>query len=151
MKCWGKTRLTNSEWNAKWPIFRTEWYMYIYILCKAKNQDWIKIPIQSISMCWYSFWQFYVEYRKTLLLRCIRHFKSDLINNMDQNAHFGYWTFISDPKPNRVLSKVWKQNISTEGCSKLKCPETRQVQERLGSTLKHMQVLKWDRTRCPEE
>ena len=41
-----------------------------------------------------------------------------------------------------------KQKRSTEGCSKLKSPETRQVQERLVSTLEHMQVLKWDRTRC---
>ena len=45
-----------------------------------------------------------------------------------------------------------KQKRSTEGCSKLfKSPETRQVQERLVSTLEHMQVPKLDRTRCPEE
>ena len=44
-----------------------------------------------------------------------------------------------------------KQNRSTEGCLKLKSPETKQVQERLVSTLEHMQVPKWDRTRCPEE
>ena len=44
-----------------------------------------------------------------------------------------------------------KQKRSTEGCSKFKGPETRQVQERLVSTLEHMQVPKWDRTRCPEE
>ena len=44
-----------------------------------------------------------------------------------------------------------KQKRSTEGCSKFKCPETRQVQERLVSTLEHMQVPKWDRIRCPEE
>ena len=44
-----------------------------------------------------------------------------------------------------------KQKRSTEGCSKFKSPETRQVQERLVSTLEHMQVRKWDRTRCPEE
>ena len=44
-----------------------------------------------------------------------------------------------------------KQNRSTEGCSKLKSPETRQVQERLVSTLDHMQIPKWDRNRCPEE
>ena len=43
------------------------------------------------------------------------------------------------------------QKRSTEGCSKFKGPETRQVQERLVSTLEHMQVPKWDRTRCPEE
>ena len=44
-----------------------------------------------------------------------------------------------------------EQKRSTEGCSKFKSPETRQVQERLVSTLEHMQVPKWDRTRCPEE
>ena len=31
-----------------------------------------------------------------------------------------------------------KQNTSTEGCSKLQSPETRQVPERLVSTLEHM-------------
>ena len=44
-----------------------------------------------------------------------------------------------------------KQKRSTEGCSKFKSPEPRQVQERLVSTLEHMQVPKWDRTRCTEE
>ena len=43
------------------------------------------------------------------------------------------------------------KNRSTEGCSKLKSPETKQVQERLVSTLEHLQVPKWDRTRCSEE
>ena len=33
-----------------------------------------------------------------------------------------------------------KQKRSTEGCSKFKSPGTRQVQERLVSTLEHMQV-----------
>ena len=33
-----------------------------------------------------------------------------------------------------------RQKRSTEGCSKFKSPETRQVQERLVSTLEHMQV-----------
>ena len=41
-----------------------------------------------------------------------------------------------------------KQKICAEG---FKSPETRQVQVRLVSTLEHMQVPKWDRTRCPEE
>ena len=42
-------------------------------------------------------------------------------------------------------------NRSTEGCSKLKNPETIQSHERLVSTLEDLQVPKWDRTRCPEE
>ena len=52
----------------------------------------------------------------------------------------------------KYIISPWKQKRRTEGCSKFKGPETRQVQERLlVSTLEHMQVPKWDRTRCPEE
>ena len=57
-----------------------------------------------------------------------------------------------------ILFRKWRSdyhvasiNRSTEGLSKLKSPETRQVQERLVSTLEHLQAPKWDRTRCPEE
>ena len=50
-----------------------------------------------------------------------------------------------------VLDFISKQNKCTEGCSKLKSLETRQVQERLVSTLEHMQVPKWDKGRCPME
>ena len=39
------------------------------------------------------------------LLRCIHHFKSNLINNMD---HFGYWTLVSDLQPNKVVNKWLK-------------------------------------------
>ena len=49
----------------------------------------------------------------------------------------------------KSISKEKKN--TTEGCSKLKSPEARQVWERLVSTLEHLQVPKWDRTRCPEE
>ena len=34
-----------------------------------------------------------------------------------------------------------RKNRSTEGCSKLKSPETRQVQERLFTTLEHLQII----------
>ena len=44
-----------------------------------------------------------------------------------------------------------KQNRGTDSCSKLKSPETRQVQERLVSTLEHLQVTKLDQIRRPEE
>ena len=37
-----------------------------------------------------------------------------------------------------------KKHRTTEGCSKLESPETRQVQERLVSTLEHLQVPKWE-------
>ena len=50
-----------------------------------------------------------------------------------------------------ILKIGLKQKRSTEGCSKFKGPETRQVQERSVLTLEHMQVPKLDRTRCPEE
>ena len=52
---------------------------------------------------------------------------------------------------NQFTSPHAKQKRRTEGCSKLKSPETRQVQERLVSTLEHMHVLKRDRTGCSEE
>ena len=48
-----------------------------------------------------------------------------------------------------ILKILNKQNRSTEGCSKLKSPTTRQVKEILVSTLEHLQVPKWDRIRCP--
>ena len=47
----------------------------------------------------------------------------------------------------KVPTNLLKQKRSTEGYSKFKSPETRQVQERLVSTLEHMQVPTWDRTR----
>ena len=50
-----------------------------------------------------------------------------------------------------AASYIQSKTEVPEGCSKFKGPETRQVQERLVSTLEHMQVPKWDRTRCPEE
>ena len=63
--------------------------------------------------------------------------------------------FCTHPKRNSysLLSIERKQNRSTKGCSVLKRPDTRQVKERLVSTLEHLQVPKWDRTRCtrPEE
>ena len=66
--------------------------------------------------------------------------------------HFGikkyeYNSYLVNP----MSTKSIKQKISTEGCSKFKSPETRQVQERLVSTLEHTQVPKRVRTRCPEE
>ena len=48
-------------------------------------------------------------------------------------------------------SKGQSKNRSTEGCSKLKSQETRQLQETLISTLEHLQIPKWDRTMCPED
>ena len=59
--------------------------------------------------------------------------------------------FLINRKIRAYANKTEKQKRSTEGYSKFKSPETRQVQERLVSTLEHMQVQKWDRTRCPEE
>ena len=52
---------------------------------------------------------------------------------------------------NEFCYTIKKNQGRAEGCSKLKSPETRQVHERLVSTLEHLQVPKWDRTRGPEE
>ena len=73
-----------------------------------------------------------------------------IINRPDiWHADYTYDTVSRDDK--FLNSFLKEQKRSTEGCSKFKSPETRQVQERLVSTLEHMQVPKWDRTRCPEE
>ena len=45
-----------------------------------------------------------IKYEKRLLLRCIHHFKSDLINNMDHMQISG--TISSDPKPNKVVQEL---------------------------------------------
>ena len=57
---------------------------------------------------------------------------------------------ISGNAPPSVILAKSKREVPRGG-SKFKGPETRQVQEKLVSTLEHMQVPKWDRTRCPEE
>ena len=54
-------------------------------------------------------------------------------------------------RPYNCFNDNSKQKRSTKGYSKLKSPETRQVQERLVSILERMQVPKWDMTRCLEE
>ena len=51
----------------------------------------------------------------------------------------------------KINQKLSKQKYQGMFEIKKKNPETRQVQERLVSTLEHMQVQKWDRTWCPEE
>ena len=53
--------------------------------------------------------------------------------------------------PSHKLHDFSKQNRSTEGCSKFKSLEARQVHEKLVSTLEHLQVQKSDRTSCPAE
>ena len=53
-----------------------------------------------------------------------------------------------------INAKVYEKEAKTEVPRDVrisKSPETRQVQEILVSTLEHLQVPKWDRTRCPEE
>ena len=73
------------------------------------------------------------------------------------SPYLGLMKKIFDQKDNKAnsssdfLSLRTKQNRSTEGCSKLKSLEARHVQESLVSTLQHLQVPKWDRTRCLEE
>ena len=45
-----------------------------------------------------------IKYEKRLLLRCIHHFKSDLINNMNHMHNWG--TISSDPKPKKVVQEL---------------------------------------------
>ena len=45
-----------------------------------------------------------MKYKKRLLLRCIHHFKSDLINNMDHMRISG-----TEPLAKEVFSKVEKR------------------------------------------
>ena len=71
-------------------------------------------------------------------------FNTDLMFHLKWNHMNTFVTY-------KYACSLWKQKRSTEGCSKLKSPETRQAQERLASTLEYMQVPKWDRTRRPEE
>ena len=78
-------------------------------------------------------------------------FKTCIYGNLIQQYEFFFhdcWmTFWSSTS----YSPVAKQKKCTEVCSKLKSPETRQVQEILVSALEHLQFPKWDRTRCSEE
>ena len=48
----------------------------------------------------------YEEYKKKLLLRCIHHFNSDLIYNMDHMRISGTETLVSDPESNKVFIKM---------------------------------------------
>ena len=45
-----------------------------------------------------------IKYEKRLLRRCMHHFKSDSINNMDHMHNSG--TISSDPKPNKVVQEL---------------------------------------------
>ena len=47
-----------------------------------------------------------------------------------------YYIILVIVKPRRVIFKFIRQKRSTEGCSKFKSPETRQVQERLVSNIR---------------
>ena len=44
----------------------------------------------------HNFWWYYMKYKKRLLLRCLHHFYSDLINNMDHMR-------ISGTEPSSVI------------------------------------------------
>ena len=50
-----------------------------------------------------------------------------------------------------LISSFLKAKEKYRGMFETQSPETRQVQERLVSTLEHLQVQKWDRTKCPDE
>ena len=50
---------------------------------------------------------------------------------------FSIYEFTDNVTCTHLYAHLTKQKRSTEGCSKFKGPETRQVQERLVSTLEH--------------
>ena len=62
----------------------------------------------------------------------------------EHKIYYAGFNFISS----KDINRIYKQKRSTEGCSKFKSPETRQVQERLVSTLEHMQVPVTIKNRC---
>ena len=76
----------------------------------------------------------------------------NMAHNRRISVLLAQWTlyYLGNTTPIIVAVHRSKTRI-TEGCPKPKSPETRQVKERLVSTLEHLQVLKWDMTRCPEE
>ena len=47
-----------------------------------------------------------LENEKRLLLRRIHKFKSGFDEQYGPYSHFGYWTLISDPDPNKVAWKI---------------------------------------------
>ena len=113
------------------------------------------IPLKSRNMMWPS-----SHFQRMFSVPCL--FKTgsferwQFLKNFVQNKYLWFQNskitlILCYDKLNIFSIIVWSKNRSTEGCSKLKNPETRQVQEKLVSTLEHLQVPKWDRTRCPEK
>ena len=107
--------------------------LYIFLLYHIYHLCFTCIDFYDLS-AWSGYW--FDVYRR----RCIYKFLNV--------CPFDYTAVAGSGKVGPV--NHGQQKRSTEGCSKFKSPETRQVQERLVSTLEHMQVPKWDRTRCPE-
>ena len=105
-------------------------------------------PYGEATQCYFEGTQCYCEAKKMLLWGNTILLWGQIILLWGTQS---YWGQIILLWGNTILLWGNKQKRSTEGCSKFKSPETRQVQERLVSTLEHMQVPKWDRTRCPEE
>ena len=62
----------------------------------------------SVGMTWkrFKFLNVYWNIKKRLLLRCIHHFKSDLINNMDHMRISGTEPLSVVISQNKVISKV---------------------------------------------
>ena len=58
--------------------------IFIFILLLSQVPDMTEIPLKETKSAGFT-----KKYKKRLLLRCIHHYKSDLINNMDQMRSSG--------------------------------------------------------------
>ena len=110
------------------------------------------VPLPFWNFCWCRGFCHRTESDPFLLLLCLARLQPRTDDSLSvpllRLKVETIWRALSKPPQSAAY---FKQKRSTEGYSKFKSPETRQVQERLVSTLEHMQVPKWDRTRCPEE
>ena len=92
------TKCTYISWNIP-PRF-----LYFF-LCKILDLKYLPFwgGFFYKNVMWTTVKQ---QYKARLLLRCIHHFKSKFNLQYGPYAHFGYWTLVSDPWPNKVAEKV---------------------------------------------
>ena len=55
----------------------------ITLVCNISSFELVHSDLSFVRSCYFYFYCTTNKYEKRLLLRCIHHFKSDLINNMD--------------------------------------------------------------------
>ena len=114
--------------------------LYIFFPCGPSTSLYVPVPIRQMS----------------LGTRQSRIVKAGRINVIYRPCHRLKMKITTENDGMKEVHReikylFFKQKRSTEGCSKFKSPETRQVYERLVSTLEHMQVPKRDTTRRPKD